>query len=131
MQYLVLLGRILFAGIFVHSSFGHFTSGTIGYAASHGVPLAPVAVPISGVLALVGGLSVILGFKAKWGACLLVLFLVPVTLMMHNFWADPATARVQEINFMKNMSMLGAALMLTHFGSGPLSLDDLVAKRRK
>ena len=126
MRYLVLLGRILYSAIFLMSAPKHFTAGTIGYAAGQGVPLAGIAVPLSGVIALVGGISVLLGYKAKIGAWLLVLFLVPVTVMMHNFWAvsDPAMAQMQLIMFMKNLSMLGAALLIAHFGAGPLSLDD-------
>ncbi|MGD0883256.1 MAG: DoxX family protein [Thermodesulfovibrionales bacterium] len=125
MKYVVLLGRILYAAIFVTAAPNHFTSGAIAYAAGHGVPLASVAVPISGVLALVGGLSILTGYKAKYGAWLLVLFLVPVTVMMHNFWAitDPMGAMIQKTNFMKNLSMMGAALLIAHFGSGPLSID--------
>ena len=125
MRYLVLLGRILYSLIFVMASFGHFSKGTIGYAAAQGVPLASIVVPLSGVMALLGGLSVVLGYKAKWGAWLLVLFLVPVTVMMHNFWAvnDPMMAQMQQAMFMKNLSMLGGALLISYFGAGPLSLD--------
>src|SRR5689334_15595154 len=125
MKYLVLIGRILYAAIFLMAAPGHFTQGTIAYAASHGVPLAFVAVPLAGVIALAGGLSVILGYKARIGAWLLVLFLIPVTLVMHNFWAvaDPAMATIQQVMFMKNLSMLGGALLIAHFGAGPLSLD--------
>ena len=126
MKYLVLLGRILYAAIFIMAAPGHFAAGTIGYAASQGVPMASIAVPMSGLIALAGGLSILLGYRAKWGAWLIVLFLAPVTVMMHNFWAmtDPNMAQIQQIMFMKNLSMLGAALMIAHFGSGPLSLDD-------
>jgi putative oxidoreductase len=126
MNYLVLLGRLLYAAIFIMAAPGHFSAGTIGYAANQGVPLASIAVPFSGLIALAGGLSILLGYRAKWGAWLIVLFLVPVTVMMHNFWAmtDPNAAQMQQIMFMKNLSMLGAALMIAHFGSGPLSLDD-------
>jgi putative oxidoreductase len=126
MKYLVLLGRILYAAIFIMAAPGHFSAGTIGYAASQGVPLASIAVPFSGLIALAGGLSILLGYRAKWGAWLIVLFLVPVTVMMHNFWAltDPNAAQMQQIMFMKNLSMLGAALMISHFGSGPLSLEN-------
>jgi putative oxidoreductase len=125
-RYLVPLGRALFVAIFVMASFSHFSQQTIGYAAHQGVPLASIAVPISGILALVGGLSVLLGYKAKIGAWLLVAFLVPVTLMMHNFWAvsDPMMARIQQIMFMKNLSMLGTALLIAYFGAGPVSLDE-------
>lgn len=125
MRYLVLVGRIFYSAIFLMSAPGHFTKATIAYAAGHGVPFAAIAVPLSGALAFAGALSVLLGYRAKIGAWLLVLFLVPVTLMMHNFWAvaDPMAAQMQQIMFMKNLSMLGAALLIAHFGPGPLSLD--------
>ncbi len=126
MKFLVLLGRILYAAIFISAAPGHFTAGTIAYAANKGVPLASIAVPLSGILALLGGLSILAGYKARYGAWLLVLFLVPVTFMMHNFWAftEPMAARTQYIMFMKNLSMLGASLLIAYFGSGPFSLDD-------
>ena len=130
MKYLVPVGRVLFVLIFLKAVPEHFSPGTIDYAAKGGVPLANILVPASGVLALLGGLSVALGFKARWGAAALVLFLVPITLMMHNFWAvaDPKMAGMQETMFMKNVSMLGAAIMLMHFGSGPCSLDNCCRK---
>jgi len=104
---------------------GHFSAGYIGYAAQAGVPAPGLLVPLSGVIATLGGLSITLGYKAKIGAWLIVLFLVPVTLKMHNFWAvtDPMMHGIQMALFMKNVSMLGAALLITHFGAGPLSLD--------
>jgi len=125
MKYVVLLGRILYSAIFIIAGPGHFTAGTIGYAAAKGVPLASLAVPVSGAMAILGGLSILLGFKSKYGAWLIVVFLVPITLMIHNFWtlADPMARQIQYLNFIKNVSMLGAALMIAHFGSGPLSVD--------
>ena len=121
----VVLGRLLFAVIFVMAGSNHFSKQTIGYAASQGVPLAAVAVPLSGVLAIVGGLSILLGYHAKLGAWLIALFLIPVTLMMHKFWTvtDPMMAQIQMILFMKNVSMLGGALLISQFGAGPFSLD--------
>jgi putative oxidoreductase len=82
-------------------------------------------VPLAGILAFVGGLSILLGYHARIGAWILVLFLVPVSLMMHNFWAvtDPMMAQMQRAMFLKNLSMLGGALLIAHFGAGPLSLD--------
>jgi putative oxidoreductase len=105
---------------------GHFSPATIAYAASQGVPLAGIAVPLSGLIALAGGLSILLGYRAKLGAWLIVLFLVPVTLALHKFWAvsDPMMAQMQQAMFMKNLSMLGAALFISQMGAGPLSLDD-------
>jgi putative oxidoreductase len=122
--YIVLLGRVLFSSIFILASLGHFSAGSIAFAASRGVPMASILVPLSGVMALVGGLSIVLGYRAKLGGWLLVLFLVPVTAMMHDFWniTDPKAAMIEHIMFMKNISMLGAAFLITHFGSGPFSL---------
>lgn len=126
MNYLVPVGRLLYSGIFLMTVMGHFSQASIGYATQQGVPAAGLLVPLSGVIATLGALSVTLGYKAKIGAWLLVLFLVPVTVMMHNFWAvtDPMMAGMQMAMFMKNVSMLGAALLITHFGAGPLSLDE-------
>jgi putative oxidoreductase len=123
--YLAPLGRALFAAIFILSGRAHFAPQTIAYAAAQGVPAASFLVPLSGVLALAGGVMVLLGFRARLGAWLIVLFLVPVTLMMHRFWAatDPMMAGIQQAMFMKNLSMLGGALLLVQFGAGPVSFD--------
>jgi putative oxidoreductase len=125
LRYAVPLGRLLFTLIFLESVPGHFMGAVIQHAAAQGVPMASVLVPASGVLALLGGLSVLLGFKARVGALLLILFLLPVTLAMHRFWAigDPQLALMQRIMFMKNVSMLGGAMILAYFGAGPISFD--------
>ena len=122
---LVVLGRFFFALIFLMSGPFHFSKQEIAYAVTQGVPLAPILVPFSGVIAFAGGLSILLGYRAKLGAWLLVLFLVPVTLMMHNFWAvhDPMMAQFQMAMFMKNLGLLGGALLISQFGAGPFSLD--------
>lgn len=122
----VLLGRLFFALIFVMAGLNHFSGQTIAYAASQGVPLAKVAVPLSGVIAVVGGLSILLGYRAKLGAWLIALFLIGVTPMLHNFWAvtDPMMRQMQMVMFMKNLSMLGGALLISQFGPGPWSLDN-------
>src|ERR1700740_3441498 len=120
----VVLGRLFFALIFLMAGANHFNKQTIGYAASEGVPVASIAVPLSGVVAIAGGLSILLGYRAKLGAWLIVLFLVPVIFMMHKFWTvtDPMMAQVQMILFMKNVSMLGGALLISQFGADPFSL---------
>jgi len=121
----VLLSRFLFVLLFLMAAPNHFASQTIAYAASQGVPLASIAVPLSGVIAFLGGLSILLGYRAKIGASLIALFLVVVTPMLHNFWSvtDPLMHQMQWIMFMKNISMLGGALLITQFGAGPWSLD--------
>jgi len=128
MRYAVLAGRQLFSIIFIIASAGHFSPETIESAARHGVPLPDLLVPVSGVIALVGGLSVLLGFQTRIGAGLLVIFLVPVTMMMHNFWisTDPLTHQIERTMFLKNVTMLGGALVIGYFGAGPLSLDALL-----
>jgi putative oxidoreductase len=119
------IGRFLFALIFILSGFNHFSSASIEYAAGQGVPMANFLVPFSGVLALAGGLSILLGYYARIGAILLILFLVPVTFTMHAFWniPDPAANQMQMIQFMKNLSMLGGAILIAFYGAGPKSLD--------
>jgi putative oxidoreductase len=121
----VLLGRFLFVLVFVMSGPRHFMSQTIAYAASQGVPMASIAVPFSGLLALAGGLSILLGYRAKIGAWLIALFLIGVTPLLHKFWGvtDPMVYQMQFIMFMKNVSMLGGALLITQLGAGPWSLD--------
>jgi putative oxidoreductase len=128
--YLVPVGRAFFAAIFLMSAFGNFSQRAIDQAARQGVPLATIAVPLAALISLAGGLSILLGYRARLGGWLIVLFLVPVTLMMHRFWAvsDPMAARIQQVMFMKNLSMLGGALLIAHFGAGPASLD---ARRRR
>lgn len=122
---IVPLGRLFFAAIFLTAGPNHFAKQTIAYAASQGVPLASIAVPLSGLLAIIGGLSILLGYRARIGAWLIALFIVPVTLAMHKFWAvgDPMMAQIQMVMFMKNVAMLGGALLISQFGAGPWSLD--------
>jgi putative oxidoreductase len=122
---LVFLGRLFYALIFLAASPSDFTKQAIGYAAAQGVPLASIAVPLAGVIALAGGLSILLGYRAKVGAWLIALFLVLVTPTMHKFWgiSDPMVAQMQMIMFMKNVSMLGGALLISQLGAGPWSLD--------
>ena len=119
-------GRFFYALVFLLSSPGHFQRSTMDYAAGHGVPMANILSPLSGLMILIGSLSIMLGYKSRFGALLIILFLIPVTLVMHDFWnlTDPMQVMFQRAMFMKNTSMLGAALLIFYFGSGPLSLDN-------
>jgi len=132
MRYVVPLGRLFFALIFLNSLIGHFSPEAIAYSAQMGLPMAALLVPLSGVIAFAGGLSIALGYRARLGAWLLVAFLVPVTLKMHAFWtvADPMARQLDQVMFFKNVSMLGAALMIAHLGAGPVSLDARNRARR-
>jgi putative oxidoreductase len=111
-----LIGRLLLGGFFIFNGFNHFKMIAMmsGYAQSKGVPSPKAAVAFSGLLLLVGGFSILLGVYPTIGAIALVLFLIPVTFMMHNFWKvqDPQMKMGEMVNFTKNMALLGAALML-------------------
>ena len=122
---IVLLGRIFFSLVFILAGSGHFAKQSVAYAATQGVPLPSITVPVSGLMAILGGLSILLGYRVKVGAALIALFLAVVTPMMHNFWAvhDPMMQQMQMAMFLKNISMLGGALLISQFGAGPLSLD--------
>ena len=132
MRFLSLPGRILFSLIFLATAFTHLQPQTMAYAASHGVPAAHLLVPLSGILAIVGGLLIAFGFATRLGALLIVAFLIPVTLTMHDFWAvhDAAARQMQLANFMKNVALLGGALVIFAFGAGALSVDAWLVRHR-
>ncbi len=116
MNILFLVGRIIYGVFFVMMALNHLISSRAaleGYAASKGVPAPKLAVAGTGILLLVGGLSVMTGFMPLVGIVALVLFLGPVSFQMHNFWKidDPQTKMSEMTQFMKNMALLGAALI--------------------
>jgi putative oxidoreductase len=110
-----LIGRILVGLYYLQGAFHHFTEvGRMSHAAAaHGVPAPEVAVIFAGLLLLVAGLSFLLGVFPRVGVTALILFLVPVTLIMHAFWADrdPMQRQNDMINFTKNVALLGSTLM--------------------
>ncbi len=132
MKYILLLGRILYSLIFILSGASHFLPSTIEFAEKSGVPMTEIMVPLSGAIAILGGISILIGYRAKVGAWLLVIFLVPITALMHQFWnvSNSEIAMLQFTMFMKNLSMLGAALIIAYFGSGPLSVTKGKGLRR-
>jgi len=121
-----LIGRILLAAMFVISGWGKLTgfAGTAGYISSQGLPLPELFAAAAIVIELGGGLLILLGWKARWAAIGLALFLVVITPLFHNFWGAPPEARMgQLINFQKNLSILGGMLLLYAFGPGRHSID--------
>lgn len=127
----VLLGRILFSFYFLYFCINHFNGQDLAYATAVHLPAAKILVPCAGALILLGGLSILFGYKAKLGALLIVIFLVPVTFTMHQFWAATGAAHGAQLqNFLRNMCLLGAALLITQFGAGPWSIDALSAAKR-
>lgn len=124
--WLTLLGRILLSLIFILSGFGKIGdwSGTASYMASQGMVAVPFFLTMAILFELGGGLSVLLGFKARWGALALICFLIPATLIFHNFWAfTGAEQRMQMINFMKNLAIMGGLLLVVLRGAGNPSID--------
>ena len=130
---LTVLGRLLLGTIFLLSAVGnkipHFND-VAQVMASVGVP-APQFMLVGAIVFLVAGsVSVIVGYKARIGAVLLLTFLVLASYYFHPFWRlDGQAQQEQMIQFMKNLSMMGAMLFIVANGSGPLSLDSWLAKR--
>src|SRR5262245_66611203 len=118
MSLLILIGRILFVVLFLMSSVGHLTqtAGMAAYAESKKVPMARIAVLVTGVMLAVGGLMVLLGIWADLGALILFLFLLPTAILMHGFWRDTGEARqMEQVQFLKDLALAGACLMLFAF----------------
>lgn len=116
MDILLVIGRVLFALIFINSGIAHLTklNDMTGYANFKKVPAAKLAVLVTGLMLIIGGLYIVFGVYADLGALLLALFLVPTAFMMHNFWTiqDPQAKQGEMINFFKNLSLAGAALII-------------------
>ena len=126
-----LVGRILLALIFILSGFGKIGGfeGTVGYIASKGLPMASVVAALTILVELGGGLALATGFHARWAALALAVFSVLAAVIFHNFWAVPADqVMMQNINFMKNISIAGGMLVVFAFGPGSLSLGGQRAK---
>lgn len=116
MDVIVLIGRILFAFLFLSSAYAHFAQrkAMAAYAASKGVPSSMPAVLAGGVLLLAGGIMVLLGIWADLGALLLFIFLIPTAVLMHGFWreTDPQARNTEMVQFSKDTALGGASLML-------------------
>jgi putative oxidoreductase len=111
-----LIGRIMFGGYFLYAGINHFlhTREMAQYAGAKHIPQPDVAVRVSGATLAIGGASILLGLKPKYGAAVIVAFLAAASPWIHNFWAqdDPQARQADMINFAKNLALLGAALAL-------------------
>ena len=116
METLFLIGRILFGGYFIFNGINHFMRLKMmsEYTKMKGVPVPGASVALTGALLLIGGITIFLGAYIRLGVLALAIFLISVTFMMHNFWKiqDPQMKMGEMVNFMKNMALLGAVLML-------------------
>lgn len=119
-----LIGRILFSLIFLFSGMSHFLQHEqmSQYAAAKGVPAPGVMVPLTGLMIVAGGISVLFWWWVEIGAWLIILFLLAAAARIHDFWAleDPAERQAQMAQFMKNISMAGAALIFYAASQNPM-----------
>jgi putative oxidoreductase len=125
-DFAALVARVLLTFMFIYSGFGKITGfeGTVGFIASKGLPMPQLMAIIAILCELGAGLLLLIGYKARWAALAIFVFLIPTTLIFHNFWASPpAEYEMQQINFMKNVTIMGGMLMVWAFGPGRYSLD--------
>ena len=123
-----LLGRILLAVLFIPAGIHKITgfAGTSAYMASKGLPLTDVLLALTIIIELGGGIMLLIGLRAKEVALLIFLFLIPVTVIFHGFWAveDAAMQSREQIAFMKNIGIMGGLLFVAAFGAGKFSIDN-------
>ncbi len=121
-----LLGRILIALLFIPAGWAKITgfAGTAGYIASMGLPLPTVAAALAIVIELGGGLLLLVGYKTRWAALALLVFLIVAAFVFHPFWNVPADQAMNTaINFWKNVAIMGGVLYVWAFGPGRLAID--------
>ncbi len=122
----MLIGRVLIAAIFIVSGIAKLTdpAGTVGYMEAQGIPSADVLAIVAGLAEVAGGLAILFGFLTRIGAFGLFLFLIPTTLIFHDFWTmDGAEAKTQMVTFMKNLAIIGGLALLVANGAGRYSID--------
>ncbi len=121
MSYLPLFGRICLCLIFFNGAIGNLStfSETQARMAEMGLPIPTVLLAGNIIFQLVGAISLLLGFKVQWGAVILIIFLIPTTLIFHDFWVNPE----ESIAFFKNLGLIGGLLLLIASGAGAVSLD--------
>ncbi|ELS00711.1 putative membrane protein [Xenococcus sp. PCC 7305] len=126
MKYIPLAARICLCSIFLNSGISKIFgfSGTAVMMANKGLPIAGILLLFTIAFQLLGGFSLLLGYKVKLGSILLILFLIPATLVFHNPLADPS----QLNSFLKNIGLIGGLLMVIYAGAGALSIDSSAKK---
>lgn len=125
-RYAPLVGRLLIAPIFIISGLAHIANGssTIETMQAFRFPLPYFFLGLAVIFLLAGGLSILIGFRARLGALLLILFLIPATLVFHAFWTFPQEEmQAQTIHFLKNLAIMGGLMTILQNGAGPVSID--------
>jgi putative oxidoreductase len=130
----MLVGRLCIAAIFLLSGFSKLVDlpGTTEHMVAAGIPQAHTLAIVAGLAELLGGLALALGLLTRLAAAGLVLFMIPTTIMFHNFWAFEGAARLpQMLNFMKNLCITGGLLFVAAVGAGRYSLDAKLHRRHR
>lgn len=125
---LTVAARVMLSLVFLMSAVGNKIpnfSNVANYMGSEGVPAPQVLLAGAIVFLIAGSISVIIGFKARFGGALLLVFLLLATYFFHDFWTfeDAAERQQQMIQFMKNLALMGAMLFIVANGAGPCSMD--------
>jgi putative oxidoreductase len=126
-----LIGRLLIASIFLVSGIAKLTNTeeTVAHMTSAGIPAAHTLALIAGVAEVAGALSLIFGFLTRLGALGLFLFMIPTTLVFHGFWNfEGAEQKMQMVNFMKNLGIMGGLAAIVAFGPSRYSVDQKIRK---
>jgi putative oxidoreductase len=127
-----LCGRILMSAVFIMGGIGKITGFSFEesmVAAKH-LPMPAVALGVALVIELVGGLAILTGLFTRWTASIVFLYMIPTTLLFHNFWAVQGADRIDTIiHFEKNLAIMGGLLLLAAFGPGALSIDSVRGRR--
>jgi putative oxidoreductase len=132
MEFIFVIGRVIFAFLFARSGLQHLErrEAMAGFAKAKGAPVPAFTVPLTGVMLLVGSVLIALGLWADLGALLVAAFLLPTAFIMHAYWKidDPQESSMDSVHFYKDISLLGAALVIfflyTQFSDVPASLTD-------
>lgn len=131
---LALIGRVVIVYLFIPSGFSKLMgfSGTVGYIASQGIPLPEVCAAIAIVAELGLGLMLLFGWKTRWAALGMAIFVAVITPIFHNYWAVPeAQVMMQKLNFLKNLAIVGGLLAFAAFGAGRFSIDGRGVERER
>lgn len=123
------LSRTLLAGIFIGSGIDKLKNPkqTTEYMKAYGIPLRNVALPVASAVEILGGLSLLTGYKSRYAASVLLGMLVPTTFIFHRFWSEPEDQKkMQQINFMKNHAIMGGLLQIAAHGAEGFAIEHAV-----
>jgi putative oxidoreductase len=125
-SYAPLLGRILLAFIFLQSGFDKILNydKALNLMGVRGIPEPQILLPLAIAVLFIGGIMILVGWKARWGALALIVFMIPTTFYFHGYWTYPDALQLNQFHhFVKNVAIIGALFVMLGIGSGALSVD--------